>query len=234
MIPWTIVELFFGWQRQFKCPRRFFIMFQTWAPPWLSVSTFKQLPPCPELRRERSAGFVISSSFTSPFLLPRLHLLNIAFFLICIFTLFFPQSCLYILTFFLILGFEVCWELLWLMLLLDPFTGFMTWLSWRSWWRWEWNGLLVKNERKDTVPTPEECDANTPCSIQDGKDPEFWPESMSPFYTLPTGARSCYNHVVMAGLQVDQFNLVTIALLLLVVVSEFEFAINLFLICRLL
>ena len=70
------------------------------------------------------------------------------------------------------------------------------------------------------------CDANTPCSIQDGKDPEFWPESMSPFYTLPTGARSCYNHVVMAGLQVDQFNL---ALLLLVVVSEFEFAINLFL-----
>ena len=44
---------------------------------------------------------------------------------------------------------------------------------------------------------------------------------MSPFYTLPTGARSCYNHVVMAGLQVDQFNLVTMALLLLVVVSEF-------------
>ena len=38
--------------------------------------------------------------------------------------------------------------------------------------------------------------------IQDGKDAEFWPESMSPFYTLPTGARSCYNHVVMAGLQV--------------------------------
>ena len=57
---------------------------------------------------------------------------------------------------------------------------------------------------------------------------------MSPFYTLPTGARSCYNHVVMAGLQVDQFNLVTIALLLLVVVSEFEFAIHVFLICRLL
>ena len=38
--------------------------------------------------------------------------------------------------------------------------------------------------------------------IQDGKDAEFWPESMSPFYTLPTGARSCYNHVVMAGLKV--------------------------------
>jgi len=37
--------------------------------------------------------------------------------------------------------------------------------------------------------------------MKDGKDPEFWPESMSPFYTLPTGARSCYNHVVMAGLQ---------------------------------
>ena len=31
--------------------------------------------------------------------------------------------------------------------------------------------------------------------------PEFWPESKSPFYTLPTGARSCYNHVVMAGLE---------------------------------
>ena len=38
--------------------------------------------------------------------------------------------------------------------------------------------------------------------FQDGQDPDFWPESMSPFYTLPTGARSCYNHVVMAGLQV--------------------------------
>jgi len=37
--------------------------------------------------------------------------------------------------------------------------------------------------------------------MKDGQDPEFWPESMSPFYTLPTGARSCYNHVVMAGLQ---------------------------------
>merc|ERR1719400_2954651 len=36
--------------------------------------------------------------------------------------------------------------------------------------------------------------------MKDGKDAEFWPESMSPFYTLPTGARSCYNHVVMAGL----------------------------------
>jgi len=37
--------------------------------------------------------------------------------------------------------------------------------------------------------------------MKDGQDPDFWPESMSPFYTLPTGARSCYNHVVMAGLQ---------------------------------
>ena len=31
--------------------------------------------------------------------------------------------------------------------------------------------------------------------------PEFWPESKSPFYTLPTGDRSCYNHVVEAGLE---------------------------------
>jgi len=37
--------------------------------------------------------------------------------------------------------------------------------------------------------------------MKDGQDADFWPESMSPFYTLPTGARSCYNHVVMAGLQ---------------------------------
>ena len=36
---------------------------------------------------------------------------------------------------------------------------------------------------------------------------------MSPFYTLPTGARSCYNHVVMAGLQVQQLNLSAMALL---------------------
>jgi len=32
-------------------------------------------------------------------------------------------------------------------------------------------------------------------------EPEFWPESKSPFYTLPTGARSCYNHVLMTGLE---------------------------------
>ena len=31
--------------------------------------------------------------------------------------------------------------------------------------------------------------------------PEFWPESKSPFYSLPTGDRSCYNHVLMAGLE---------------------------------
>ena len=31
--------------------------------------------------------------------------------------------------------------------------------------------------------------------------PEFWPQSKSPFYTLPTGDRSCYNHVVMVGLE---------------------------------
>ena len=53
-------------------------------------------------------------------------------------------------------------------------------------------------------------------NIQEGKDPEFWPESMSPFYTLPTGARSCYNHVVMAGLQVNKFNFFTMPLLVVV------------------
>lgn len=30
---------------------------------------------------------------------------------------------------------------------------------------------------------------------------ESVPRTRSPFYTLPTGSRSCYNHVVMAGLQ---------------------------------
>jgi len=37
--------------------------------------------------------------------------------------------------------------------------------------------------------------------FQQNRVPEFWPESRSPFYTLPTGARSCYNHVLMAGLE---------------------------------
>ncbi|CAL4197539.1 unnamed protein product [Meganyctiphanes norvegica] len=37
--------------------------------------------------------------------------------------------------------------------------------------------------------------------LQQDKHPEFWPTSQSPFYTLPTGARSCYNHVVIAGLE---------------------------------
>ena len=31
--------------------------------------------------------------------------------------------------------------------------------------------------------------------------PEFWPENQSPFYSLETGERSCYSHVVMAGLE---------------------------------
>merc|ERR1719184_259925 len=30
---------------------------------------------------------------------------------------------------------------------------------------------------------------------------EFWPESESPFYRLPLGSRSCYNHVLMVGLK---------------------------------
>jgi len=37
--------------------------------------------------------------------------------------------------------------------------------------------------------------------FQENRVPEFWPESKSPFYTLPTGARSCYNQVMMAGLE---------------------------------
>jgi len=37
--------------------------------------------------------------------------------------------------------------------------------------------------------------------FQENRVPEFWPESKSPFYTLPTGDRSCYNHVLMAGLE---------------------------------
>jgi hypothetical protein len=30
-------------------------------------------------------------------------------------------------------------------------------------------------------------------AIVGDKDPAFWPESVSPFYSLPTGRRSCYN-----------------------------------------
>jgi len=37
--------------------------------------------------------------------------------------------------------------------------------------------------------------------LQENRPLEFWPESKSPFYTLPTGDRSCYNHVLMAGLE---------------------------------
>ena len=29
--------------------------------------------------------------------------------------------------------------------------------------------------------------------VGNDKDPAFWPRSESPFYTLPTGRRSCYN-----------------------------------------
>jgi len=37
--------------------------------------------------------------------------------------------------------------------------------------------------------------------FQENRVPEFWPESKSPFYTLPTGDRSCYSHVLVAGLE---------------------------------
>ncbi len=36
-------------------------------------------------------------------------------------------------------------------------------------------------------------DAAKLAEIVGDKEPEFWPESHSPFYTLPTGRRSCYN-----------------------------------------
>lgn len=32
-------------------------------------------------------------------------------------------------------------------------------------------------------------------------DPEFWPISVSPFYTLPTGSRSCYNDLGLTMLK---------------------------------
>ena len=37
--------------------------------------------------------------------------------------------------------------------------------------------------------------------LQTRETPEFWPENKSPFYSLETGERSCYSHVVMAGLE---------------------------------
>ena len=35
--------------------------------------------------------------------------------------------------------------------------------------------------------------------FQTRESPEFWPVNKSPFYSLQTGERSCYSHVVMAG-----------------------------------
>lgn len=32
-------------------------------------------------------------------------------------------------------------------------------------------------------------------------DPEFWPISVSPFYTIPTGSRSCYNELGLTMLK---------------------------------
>lgn len=42
--------------------------------------------------------------------------------------------------------------------------------------------------------------------ISKSDDSAFWPESLSPFYTLPTGRRSCYNdlgYVMLRALQAD-------------------------------
>ena len=38
-------------------------------------------------------------------------------------------------------------------------------------------------------------------AIVGDKDPAFWPDSMSPYYTLPTGRRSCYNDLAFCMLQ---------------------------------
>jgi hypothetical protein len=38
-------------------------------------------------------------------------------------------------------------------------------------------------------------DRNLLESILGDKDPAFWHENVSPFYSLPTGRRSCYNEV---------------------------------------
>ncbi|CAL4065510.1 unnamed protein product [Meganyctiphanes norvegica] len=37
--------------------------------------------------------------------------------------------------------------------------------------------------------------------LQQNRHAEFWPQSHSPFYKIPTGERSCYNHLVTAGLE---------------------------------
>jgi len=37
--------------------------------------------------------------------------------------------------------------------------------------------------------------------MKESQNLEFWPENKSPFYSLPTGARSGYNHALMVGLK---------------------------------
>lgn len=44
-------------------------------------------------------------------------------------------------------------------------------------------------------------DRGTRENILQGSDPVFWPVSLSPFYSLPTGRRSCYNDVALAMLR---------------------------------
>jgi hypothetical protein len=46
-----------------------------------------------------------------------------------------------------------------------------------------------------TRPTHWVYDINLLESILGDKDPAFWHENVSPFYSLPTGRRSCYNEV---------------------------------------
>lgn len=36
--------------------------------------------------------------------------------------------------------------------------------------------------------------------VGDSKQPEFWPESHSPYYTIPLGLNSCYNDIAVAAL----------------------------------
>lgn len=38
-------------------------------------------------------------------------------------------------------------------------------------------------------------------TVEGRTDIEFWPESISPFYTLPTGRRSCYSDLMLLGLR---------------------------------
>ena len=52
-----------------------------------------------------------------------------------------------------------------------------------------------------TRPTHWVYDTSKLASILDNKNPEFWPVNLSPFYSIPTSRRSCYNDVCYACLR---------------------------------